>query len=124
MNKLIVFYDNWCPKCNRFKNLIKKLDLLNLIFFEELRNNIENESYKYIDKSLALQEMASYNKGNWNYGFSSIFLILLRIPLFWLTIPLFYILKLTGLGQFLYKQLSINRKIIPLHCDKKNCEMK
>ncbi|MCT7904815.1 Protein of uncharacterised function, DUF393 [Candidatus Ornithobacterium hominis] len=123
MNKFIVFYDNWCPNCNRFKNFIKKVDSLNLIFFKELRNNIENETYKDIDKTLAFQEMASYHKGKWNYGFSSIFLILLRIPLFWVTIPIFYILKLTGFGQYIYKQLAINRKIIPLHCDKNNCEI-
>lgn len=123
MNKLIIFYGNWCPNCNRFKNFIQKLDLLNLVFFKELRKNIENETYKDIDKTLALQEMASYNKGNWNYGFSSIFLILLRIPLFWITIPIFYIFKLTGLGQYLYKQLAINRKIIPLHCNKETCEI-
>lgn len=45
MNKFIVFYDNWCPNCNRFKNFIKKVDSLNLIFFKELRNNIENKTF-------------------------------------------------------------------------------
>lgn len=45
MNKFIVFYDNWCSNCNRFKNFIKKVDSLNLIFFKELRNNIENKTF-------------------------------------------------------------------------------
>jgi predicted DCC family thiol-disulfide oxidoreductase YuxK len=121
--KIIVLFDNWCPNCTKVASLIKKIDWLKLIEFQELRNDKIIQNYNKLDKELACQQMASYNNGIWVYGFSSIFQITKRLPILWLAIPFFYVLKLTGFGQFLYKQLAIKRKIIPLHCDMLTCEI-
>lgn len=120
MKKIIIFYDNWCPNCTRFSNLIKKLDWLNLLTVKELRNEIHLADHKGIDITLAKQQMASFiNK--WNYGFKTIYLMIIRIPVFFPLIPFLFLLNISGCGQFLYMHLAVNRKIIPLHCNSDSC---
>ena len=122
MKKLIIFYDNWCPNCTKFANHIQKIDWLNLIDFKELRNENHTNQFIEINIALAKQQMASYTN-KWNYGYISLYLIFLRIPLFWISIPFFWLLKVTKFGQYLYKELALKRKIIPLHCDSETCEI-
>ncbi|WP_094138981.1 DCC1-like thiol-disulfide oxidoreductase family protein [Flavobacterium psychrophilum] len=122
MKKLIIFYDNWCPNCTKFANHIQKIDWLNLIDFKELRNENQTNQFIEINIELAKQQMASYTN-KWNYGYISLYLIFLRIPLFWVSIPFFWLLKVTKFGQYLYKELALKRKIIPLHCDSETCEI-
>ena len=122
MKKLIIFYDNWCPNCSKFAYHIQKIDWLNLIDFKELRNEELTNQFIEINLELAKQQMASYTN-KWNYGYISLYLIFLRIPLFWISIPLFWLLKITKFGQYLYKELALKRKIIPLHCDSETCEI-
>jgi len=119
---MIIFYDNWCPKCTRFVKLVKKLDWLSLIQEKPLRNFLSSPYFPKLDRKLALRQMASYN-GSWHYGFNSVYLILISLPVCWLFIPLLYLLKVSGLGQFVYIQLAVKRKIIPFHCDDKSCEI-
>lgn len=120
MKNLIIVYDDWCPYCIRFSKLIKKFDILRKISFFKLRkDSIDIENF---DNNLALKKMASYKNGIWIYGFESIYRILKEIPLFWFFIPLFYFLKITRIGDFLYDEFAIKRKIIPIHCDE-NCKI-
>ena len=120
MKNLIIVYDYWCPYCIRFSKLIKKFDILRKISFFKLRkDSIDIENF---DNNLALKKMASYKNGIWMYGFESIYRILKEIPLFWFFIPLFYFLKITRIGDFLYDEFAIKRKIIPIHCDE-NCKI-
>lgn len=120
MKNLIIVYDDWCPYCIRFSKLIKKFDFLRKISFFKLRkDSIDIENF---DNNLALKKMASYKNGIWMYGFESIYRILKEIPLFWFFIPLFYFLKITRIGDFLYDEFAIKRKIIPIHCDE-NCKI-
>jgi predicted DCC family thiol-disulfide oxidoreductase YuxK len=121
MNKLIVFYDNWCPNCSRFIKIVKKTDWLNLVEVKKLREEQVIKSFSSLDFEKAKKQMASFKDGIWNYGFKSLFLIFIRLPIFWITFPFFLLLKITGVGQILYTQLAINRKIIPLHCDEDTC---
>ena len=123
MNQLIIFYDNWCPNCTRFTKIVKKLDWFNLINCKQLRNNQDIKQFKNLNLELATQQMASYTN-IWNYGFVSIFLILSRLPLFWIFFPFLFIFRITGFGQFIYRELALKRKIIPLHCDDNSCMIK
>ena len=121
MSEIIVFYDNWCPNCSRFINIVKKTDWLNLIAVKKLREKQDTKSFSSLDYERAKKEMASYNDGVWNYGFNSLFLIFIRLPILWIISPFFLLLKISSIGQILYIKLAINRKIIPLHCDEKTC---
>jgi predicted DCC family thiol-disulfide oxidoreductase YuxK len=122
MKQLTIFYDNFCPNCSRFSKLVKKLDWIKLIKIKQLRNELDVNSIYGIDLELAKKQMASYNK-EWHYGYNSLFYIFARLPLFWILMPFFYILKITTLGQLIYIELALKRKIIPIHCDAKNCNL-
>lgn len=120
--KLTIFYDNYCPNCTKFAKLIEKLDWLHLIEVKQLRNELDTTSFPDIDLELAKQQMASFGT-KWNYGYASIYHIFARLPLFWLFTPIFYILKVTTMGQFFYKEFALKRKIIPLHCSTAICDI-
>lgn len=98
------------------------MDWFKLINCMELRNEKSMSQFIALDIELAKKQMASYYN-TWEYGFISIYLILLRLPIFWIFIPILYILKITKLGDYIYKELAIKRKIIPIHCDNKSCEI-
>lgn len=122
LRKVYVYYDNWCPNCISFKKKIERLDAFNKIVFKPIRN-IENKSLNNLNIDLAYKKMASTeNYKTWHYGYSSLQKIFLRIPFLWLFAPIFYILKTTGIGNYLYNELALKRKIIPFHCDK-HCDI-
>ena len=118
--KITIFYDNFCPNCTRFAKIVQKLDWLKLIEIKQLRNELHTNSFRNIDLELAKKQMASFGT-KWHYGYNSLYFIFVRLPFFWLFIPFLYILKLTNLGQILYSELAIKRKIIPIHCDAEIC---
>lgn len=118
--KLSIFYDNYCTNCTKFKTFIEKIDWLQKIDFKKLRTQNTTFQFKEINIELATQQMASFN-GKWNYGFQSIYLILTRLPIFWPFMPLLFFLKITKIGQLIYRELALKRKIIPLHCDENSC---
>jgi predicted DCC family thiol-disulfide oxidoreductase YuxK len=121
MNKLKVYYDDWCPNCTKFMKLVKKMDLLNLVTFLKLReiNNSEGINLKEAEMKMA----STVDNQLWNYGYKSIYEIFKRIPLFWLFVPVLFLLKISSLGGFLYNELALKRKINPIHCDK-HCKIK
>lgn len=122
MKELIIFYDNFCPNCTRFTKVVQKLDWLKLIEIKELRNELHTYSFRNIDLQLARKQMASFGT-KWHYGYNSLYFIFARLPLIWLFIPILYILKITKLGQLIYCELALKRKIIPLHCDDDSCSL-
>lgn len=122
MKTLTIFYDNYCPNCTNFSKLVQNLDWLKVIQIKQLRNELHTNSFRNIDLELAKQQMASFGT-KWHYGFNSLYFIFARLPLFWLFIPILYILKITNLGQILYKELALKRKIIPIHCDAEICDI-
>jgi predicted DCC family thiol-disulfide oxidoreductase YuxK len=121
MNNLKVYYDDWCPNCTKFMKFVKKIDAFNSISFIKLR---ELDSSEGVNLKEAEMKMAStIDKKKWNYGYKSIYEIFKRIPLFWLFIPIMFLLKISNLGEFLYNELALKRKIIPMYCDE-HCEIK
>jgi predicted DCC family thiol-disulfide oxidoreductase YuxK len=122
-NNIAIFYDNFCPNCTRFAKIIQKLDWFSLLKIKQLRNPEHLKNTIGIDKNLAEKQMASFN-GKWNYGFNSIYLIFLRLPLFWIFVPVLFLLKISKLGQIFYTELAIKRKIIPIHCTEEMCEIR
>jgi predicted DCC family thiol-disulfide oxidoreductase YuxK len=89
MKSLIVLYDNWCPNCIKFSSFIKKHDKFDLIKFMPLRDKNIYKQYPNLNIIIAKNEMASWDDG-WYYGFNSIFYVLLRIPIFWIFLPILF----------------------------------
>jgi hypothetical protein len=102
--------------------LIKRLDWFNKIQSKQLRNQFDTNQFPELDINLANQQMASFN-GKYHYGYNSLYYIFCKLPLFWLLLPLFFVLRISKVGQFLYVQLALKRKIIPIHCDEFSCEI-
>lgn len=123
MKSIIIFYDNHCPNCTRFTKVVKRLDWFNLTIAKELRNLNHIGQFSSIDIKMAKEKMASSVDNKWYYGYDSIFLIFRRIPVFWVFVPLLYLLKTTNLGEVLYNELAIKRKIVPVNCGQTNCSM-
>jgi len=119
--KIYVYYDNWCPKSVGFLYVISRLDVFKKIVFVSLRE-IKNIGLTNLDLDLAYKKVASTeNYSKWNYGYASLHKIFKRIPLMWLLIPIFYLLRISGGGDFLYNELAVKRNVIPLNCDE-NCK--
>lgn len=123
MKSIIIFYDNHCPNCTRFTKVVKRLDWFDMIIAKELRNLNHISQFSSIDIKMAKGKMASSVDNKWYYGYDSIFLIFRRIPVFWVFVPLLYLLKITNLGEVLYNELAIKRKIIPINFGLTNCSM-
>ena len=120
---LLIYYDNYCPNCVRFTKLIKRLDWFQLLHIKQLRNPIHRSNMLGINIDLAEKQMASFN-GSWSYGYETLYKIFFRLPIFWIFIPILFLFKVSGLGQFFYLKLAVNRQIIPLHCTEESCELK
>ncbi len=118
MEKIIIFYDNWCPNCTRFAKFVNRWNGLGLVEVKKLRDNLH---IRGLNANLAIKKMASKLGNKWFYGYLSLFLIFCRLPLLWVFVPLLWLLKVTKLGDIVYNQLAVNRKIIPLHCNNKGC---
>lgn len=114
---MYVFYDNWCPNCTRFATWVKKIDRRKAIVFIRIRAPLPNEFASKIDQGKALKQMASVIEDKVYYGFDSIFFIFLRVPSLWLFVPFLAFLKRSKLGDYLYTELALKRKIIPMGCD-------
>ena len=117
MSSFIIYIDYWCPMCVRFGSWLKRLDI-----FDGVRQaDIRTYQGSAISKEKGLEQIASINRHfRVFYGFDSIWQILVRLPLLWVFVPVFYILKVSRLGHWAYKELATKRQIIPLHC-KKDC---
>lgn len=94
-----------------------------MIITKELRNSNHTSVFDNIDIEMAKGKMASCIDHKWYYGYDSIFLIFRKIPVFWFFVPLLYLLKLANLGEVLYNELAIKRKIIPVNCEETNCSV-
>ncbi|WP_214808601.1 MULTISPECIES: thiol-disulfide oxidoreductase DCC family protein [unclassified Exiguobacterium] len=118
-NKIIVFYDGWCPLCKKTKKTITKFDFLRKFEFISFRDPEVMSKYK-LDASKVALEMHSLNvkNGKMLKGFDSFIRFTLFLPLFIPFAPLMYTLKLLGLGDKTYNYIASKRTIIPVNqCD-------
>lgn len=113
--RVVLYYDNWCPKCMIFKRIITELDISKSIHFEGLRNI--NLDHTKIDSRRALEEMPSMNLENKVvYGFDSILRVSRYTVLLWPVFPFMWMLKVSGLGDWIYRKIAIDRKLV-FSCD-------
>lgn len=117
MKPLVIYVDYWCPLCLRFAKYIKRLDVFNKIKQENIRNCLDQK----VDLVRGLNELACTNGRRTLYGFHSIFLISKRLPILWACVPIFWLFKISGLGDLIYRELAQKRTVIPFHCHT-NCK--
>ncbi len=99
------------------------MDWYSLIIIKQLRNPKHIQEFGNVDIELAQEKMASCIENKWNYGYNSISLIFSRLPIFWVISPLLYLLKITKVGELLYRELATKRNIVSIHCKETNCSV-
>ena len=55
------------------------------------------------------------HNNQWYKGYSAIIQIAKMLPALWIFVPIMYILKAIGLGDFIYKLVAKNRKLVPVN---------
>ncbi|MGY0692144.1 thiol-disulfide oxidoreductase DCC family protein [Virgibacillus sp. FSP13] len=114
---MIVFYDSFCSMCRNSSIIWKKFDWNNHLIFESFRD-LENYP-KAMEENLHVKE-----NGKWYVGFTALIQIAKHLPLLWILVPFLYFFKIIGLGDFIYKKVAANRKLIPVNqCDDKGCQL-
>lgn len=106
----------------RFKSFLKKIDFSNKLQFIGIRQSDTFRLYPQLDKTLALERMATLKNDDLKYGFDSIFRIVFELPILWLFIPFFFVLKWMHLGHWAYDQIASRRGLLPFGCDE-TCEL-
>jgi predicted DCC family thiol-disulfide oxidoreductase YuxK len=115
--QVTVFYDDYCPLCKKSKVFLEKIDITHQLFFDGVRGSHIKEKYPDLDLVKSIERMATFYQNKYRFGFNSIFLIVRRLPLLWIFIPLFIILKLSKLGDIFYNYIASSRGILPYSCD-------
>ena len=110
---VIIYYDSYCQLCINNSKVWKKLDWL---------NKLDLVSFRTLDHypKLMEEQIHVYSNGIWYVGFCALIQIAKMLPLLWPLLPIMYMVKWIGLGDFVYKKIAQSRTIIPIdHCDKK-----
>lgn len=112
--KIVVFYDGWCPLCRKTIIMWGRLDTFGLLVFKSFRESEVIEEYK-LDKNKVENRMHSIKVSNRRVveGMDSFIQITKRIPLLWLFLIPMIVVNLIGLGQWSYDLIAKKRNIIP-----------
>ncbi|MFD1040054.1 thiol-disulfide oxidoreductase DCC family protein [Virgibacillus byunsanensis] len=114
---MVVYYDSYCKFCKTSATLWTKIDWAKKLTFNSFRTL---EDYpKEMEKELHV----AYN-GKWYRGYNALIQIAKMLPLMWPALPFMYLFKWIGLGNFLYRKIAENRKLVPVgQCDDDSCEL-
>ncbi|WP_289037846.1 DCC1-like thiol-disulfide oxidoreductase family protein [uncultured Zobellia sp.] len=119
--KLIFYYDEECPLCNRTKIIINYLDFFNAIEFKGVQTfGFGNPLFKNIGKDDLLDNIYSTSNENKIYtGIDTYKVVFKRIPLLF---PFWVLLSIPGIyhiGKWIYKKVADNRYVE--RCTEENC---
>jgi len=123
--KLYVFYDGWCPLCQKSAKRIERLNWLGLVQFISLRDKERLSAFGLEESNLTNRIQSKVLNSNRQYeGIHTLVQISLRIPLLWIIVPFLYLSILFGVGQRLYDWIASKRKVIPIgQCDEGSCHI-
>ncbi|MFQ5865021.1 MAG: thiol-disulfide oxidoreductase DCC family protein [bacterium] len=122
-NKLKIVYDGRCPLCIRTVKILKLLDWLSNLEYEDLVNWEElSAEYPSLDLENCLQQMHVISpKSHIVSGFSAFRKICGCLMLGWLILPFLYIPGVPTLGQYFYLRIAKNRKREGVRCTRHAC---
>jgi predicted DCC family thiol-disulfide oxidoreductase YuxK len=124
--KAVVLYDGGCPLCRRSVRLLKRLDWLKRLHYQDCRD-IANlpPSAVPLDPKRLLEEMhlVTPDRKRVLTGFAAFRWIAWRLPLAWPVAPLLYLPGVPWLGRRLYLWVARNRyDLVP--CKDGACEVR
>lgn len=114
---MIIYFDSHCNLCKTSSTLWKKMDWGQKLRFTSFR------SMKNHPKAME-EQLHVYDKHNWYQGYSALIQIVKVLPLMWVLLPFLYFFKWIGLGNFIYRKVAANRKLVPINqCDNDGCKI-
>lgn len=121
--RLMVYYDGWCPLCSAIRRRIERIDWLGRIEFASMREPGVAESLGVEAGRLAERMHARHPRtGRVVDGIEAVAAIAARLPLLWPLWPLIRLSAWTGLGNLLYDAIARRRTIIPVGaCEQGAC---
>ncbi|MGP4108777.1 DCC1-like thiol-disulfide oxidoreductase family protein [Virgibacillus sp. L01] len=112
---MIIYYDSYCKMCTSSSLFWNKMDWRNKLSFKSFRM-LDNYP-KEMEESLHV-----YHQDKWYKGFDAIMEVSRKLPLMWILLPFMYLFKWIGLGEFIYKKIAKNRRLVPVNqCDHDGC---
>ncbi|MBP1968299.1 putative DCC family thiol-disulfide oxidoreductase YuxK [Virgibacillus natechei] len=105
---MIVYYDSFCKICTSSSTIWKKLDWRNKLSFHSFRKL--HHYPKDMEKQLYVQQA-----DHWYKGYNALIEIAKLLPLIWVFLPFIYLFKWVGLGDFIYRKIANNRKLVPVN---------
>lgn len=118
-NKAIVLFDGICPLCRKSVGLVKRLDWLGRLTYQDARD-VEHlpKSSVPLDSDRLLREMhlLTPNRKHVYSGFKAVRWMAGRMPLLWPLWPILYVPGMPVLGQRIYLWIAKNRyHLVPCH---------
>jgi len=121
--KAIVLYDGDCPLCRRSVAILRRLDWLHRLTYQDARDKEHLPASEMpLDPERLLQEMhvLTPKRRRAYAGFAAFRWLAARLPLLWLIVPLLYLPGVPWLGRRLYRWVARNRfKLAP--CGEGQC---
>lgn len=117
-NKLKIIYDGGCPLCIRTVRILKLLDWLANLGYEDLMNWEKlSAGYPTLTLEKCLQEMHVISpRGEIASGFFGFRKICAHLVLGWLILPFLYLPGVPTLGHYFYLKIAKNRKRPGVRC--------
>ena len=114
---MIIYYDSYCNLCKTSSTLWKKMDWGQKLTFTSFR------SMKDYPKTME-EQLHVYDKNKWYQGYSALIQIIKVLPLMWILLPFLYFFKWIGFGDFIYRKVASNRKLVPIdQCNNDGCRI-
>ena len=103
------YYDGKCNLCARAINTIKLLDITRRVRFMSAQASEKKLDRWGVSQETALTFLAGRYKNETYIGFDLYKLLSTKLPVLWITYPLFVLGKVTNIGPVLYQKIADNR---------------
>ncbi|MBB6452843.1 putative DCC family thiol-disulfide oxidoreductase YuxK [Salirhabdus euzebyi] len=124
-NLLLVFFDSWCPLCQKAKKNIEKADKHNAIQFLSFRDADVFEEYQLDGKNVENRIYSIDLSTNTDYsGIHTVLQIVKKIPKYRVLVPFISLSIFLGLGQRVYDYIASKRELVPVgKCSDQGCSI-
>ncbi|HJZ58779.1 MAG TPA: DUF393 domain-containing protein [Gemmataceae bacterium] len=117
--KAVVLYDGMCPLCQRSVRLLKRLDWLGMLHFQDARDTAHLPPCEQpLEPARLLEQMhlVTPDRKHAHAGYAAVRWMSWRLPLLWPVAPLLYLPGMPRLGDRLYRWVARNRfNLVPCH---------
>ncbi|MNZ94234.1 hypothetical protein D3C78_1133360 [compost metagenome] len=122
--RIVVFFDGWCPMCRGIVTKIATMDYFRLITCISFRDDSVIAKYSLNPEDIQLRmHSTKLSRVSLKAGIHSVLQISCRLLPLWPLVPMIYFFKVIGLGQYMYDFIAKRRLIVPVnHCDD-SCEI-